>query len=250
MTERFEERVPERVATTDGQIVMPFYLVLDVSISMTGDLAALQDGLGHMITAIGIEPDLDDTTQVCVLTFSDVAAVVTPLDQVSKLSTPKLGIQGGTNYGAAFRKLAEVIEADRARLKKQGYQIFRPCAFFLSDGEPNDSGWHQTFTASLTYDRESKRGMLAHPIFVPFGFRDAKEADLKRLAYPPGKGKWYHARNIKIEDALAGILDIIKKSVIDSAQSVPTGQPGLMLAQPKKGSGISQGESEYDDDYV
>lgn len=245
-----DERVTERTEVVPGQLVMLFYLLCDVSGSMTYDLPALQDGLRRLIDAIAAQPVLDDVTQICVMTFSDTAQVVTPLGQPSTLKPPILAIQGGTNYGAAFRKLAQVIEADRAALKKQGFRIYRPCAFFLSDGEPGDSSWHRTFTDSLTYDRATGRGLVSHPIFVPFGFRDARPEDLKRLAYPPEKGKWYHSRSAKIEDALIGILDIIKKSVIYSAQSASSGQPSAMFAPPAQGSGITQGDSEYDPDYV
>ena len=45
-------------------------------------------------------------------------------------------------------------------------------------------------------------------------------------------------------------LDIIKKSVVYSAQSASSGQPSAMFAPPAQGSGIIQGDSEYDPDYV
>jgi uncharacterized protein YegL len=111
------ERVAERTEVVRGQLVMLFYLLCDVSVSMTYDLPALQDGLRRLIDAIAAQPVLDDVTQICVMTFSDSAQVVTPLGQPSTLQPPALAIQGGTNYGAAFRKLAQVIEADRAALK-------------------------------------------------------------------------------------------------------------------------------------
>ena len=53
-------------------------------------------------------------------------------------------------------------------------------------------------------------GMKGHPVFVPFGFRDAASVTCsKQLAYPLEKGKWYHTKTSDIEDALKGILTII-----------------------------------------
>lgn len=92
------ERVAERTEVVPEQLVMLFYLIFDVSISMTYDLAALQDGLRRLIAAIAAQPVLDDVTQICVMTFSGTAQVVTPLGQPSTLKPPTLAIQGGTNY--------------------------------------------------------------------------------------------------------------------------------------------------------
>lgn len=246
-----EERVSERRTVEPGQMVMPFYIICDVSGSMTGDMPALNDGLRRLHRAIVAEPEVDDVAQLCVMTFSDAAQVVVPMGQMSAgQQMPTLTVQGGTNYGAAFRELARTIERDTAELKRQRYKVFRPCAFFLSDGAPLDRDWHQTFTSTLTYNQQTGQGMKGHPLFVPFGFRDAKEADLKRLAYPPEKGKWYHSKSHQIEETLKGIIGIIMKTVITAGKTPATGQPAVPLQQPPAGSGITQGDSEYDEDWV
>jgi uncharacterized protein YegL len=245
-----EEQVRERAVAQEGQLVMPFYVICDVSYSMQGDMPALNDGVRRLRRAIVAEPVVDDIAQVCIMSFSDVAKVVVPLGQMSESEIPALAVEGGTNYGAAFRKLAQVIEQDRADLKGGGYRIYRPCAFFLTDGLPGDPDWHQTFASTLTFDQQSKVGMKAHPIFVPFGFRDAGESVLRQLAYPPERGKWYHAKSASVDDALKGILGIILHTVIASGQSVATGQPTITQQSPEPGSGIVLGDSEYDPDYV
>jgi uncharacterized protein YegL len=247
-SEGSEERAPERGRPEEGQIVMPFYLLCDVSYSMTYDMAALNEGIRRLCHAIVAEPDLDDIAQICVMSFSDAGKVVAPLGQVSGMDLPSLTVEGGTNYGGAFQALARAIEADLAALKKEGYKAYRPCAFFLSDGEPEDSDWHQTFTTTLTYDRGTGRGMKSQLVFVPFGFRDAREVDLKRLAYPPERSKWYHSKSSRIEEALTGILDVIRNTVVASGRTVPAGQPSIVLSQPDPTTGITQGDSEYDPD--
>lgn len=244
------EAVHERRDMEEGQLVMPFYLICDVSYSMTNDMASLNDGVSRLQRAIVAEPVVDDVAQICIMTFSTTAQVVLPLGQMSEQAIPTLTAGGGTKYGSAFRCLADTITRDIAALKAQGYKTYRPCAFFLTDGEPNDRDWHQTFTSTLTYDREKNQGMKAHPIFVPFGFRAAPDKVLSQLAYPPGRGKWYHSASTSVETVLSEILDIIMKTVIASGKSAGSGQPLVAQQPPSPGSGIVQGDSEYDPDYV
>jgi uncharacterized protein YegL len=237
-----EERVAERAGVEQGQLVMPFYLVCDVSYSMINDMPKLNDGIQRLRRAIVSEPTVDDVAHIGILTFSDSAMVVLPLTQMSGHNMPTLSIAGGTNYGAAFRLLAQTISQDTAILKAQGYRVYRPCAFFLSDGEPLDRDWEQTFRDTLTYDASTGTGMKGHPVFVPFGFRDAPEHVLRKLAYPLDKGKWYHSKSHDVEEALRGILDIIMNTVVNSGKSASTGQPTLIQQVPTAGSGIAYGD--------
>jgi uncharacterized protein YegL len=248
-SERSKEPVPARGKSVEGQIVMPFYLLCGVSDSMTYDMAALNEGIRRLCHSIAAEPDLDEIAQLCVMSFSGTGRAVVPLGQVSAMELPDLVTEGGMSYGSAFRALASTIEADLTALEKEGFKACRPCAFFLSDREPEDSGWHQTFTTSLTYDRAAGRGMKSHPVFVPFGFRDANEADLRRLPYPPKGSKWHHAKGSRIDEALAGIFGIIRNTVAASGRTVPAGQPSIVLSQPDPATGITQGDSEYTPDW-
>jgi uncharacterized protein YegL len=245
-----DERAGERRITDEGQLVMPFYLICDVSYSMVGDMADLNAGLQRLHRAIVAQPVVDDVARLCIMSFSDQAKVITPLGQTSEETVPALSVEGGTDYGNAFRELAQTIERDRLALKVDGYKIYRPCAFFLTDGMPNDRDWHQTFTCTLTYDRQTGQGMKSHPIFVPFGFRDAPGNVVKQLAYPPEKSKWYLHRKSSVEDALTGILDVIMKTIVTSARTAHSGQPAVTQQAPAANSGITQGSSAYDPDYI
>jgi uncharacterized protein YegL len=244
-----EHEVFERAAE-QGQLVMPFYLICDVSGSMSGDMKALNEGLQRLRQAIVNEPIVDDVAQVCIMTFSDSAKVVMPMSQMSEHKVPTLKVEGGTNYGNAFRELARAIGRDRTGLKGEGYQIYRPCAFFLTDGLPNDRDWHKTFTSTLTYDQQTGTGMKAHPIFVPFGFRAASPNVLAQLAYPLGRSKWYRANDTSPEEALKGILDVIMQTVINSTRTAGSGRPVITHEAPPRDSDIVQGDSAYDPDYI
>lgn len=227
----------------EGQIVMPFYLVCDVSYSMIDDMPALNDSLQRLKSAIVAKPIVNDVARVGIITFSDTAKVAMPLGTMKEQAIPALSVENGTNYGAAFTELAHVIPADAADLRRQGCRVYRPCAFFLTDGEPLDQTWYQTFRDTLTYDASTGVGMKQHPVFVPFGFRSAPEDVLRKLAYPLENGKWYHARSHNIEQALTGIMGIIMKTVVSSGLSAAT-TPAHVHPVVSPATGIAQGDPE------
>jgi uncharacterized protein YegL len=243
-----EETLAERSEVEEGQVVMPFYLVCDVSGSMSRDMPALNEGIRKLRRAIVGQPQVDDVAQIGIITFSTTAQVVLPLAQMSEEQMPKLVSQAATNYGAAFRLLAQTIQQDVAQLKAQRLKVYRPCAYFLTDGLPTDGSWLQTFASTLTYDKATGSGMKGHPLFIPFGFRDASEDVLNKLAYPPDKGRWFHVKTHNIEEALTGILSMIMNSVISSGLSVPTGSPTISM--PTASPGIQTGPSQYDSQWV
>jgi uncharacterized protein YegL len=222
--------------------VMPFYLICDVSLSMRYEMKALQAGVSRLWRAIVDSYLLDEGTRVCVMTFSDEAKIPVPLTKMSAYpdGLPEFEHEQETNYGAAFRALAEEMAEDCRGLRTTGYEVFRPCVYFLTDGEPTDPDWHETFTATLTEGPLARLGMSEAAIFVPFGFRDARAQVLSRLAYPEHVAKWYHAKNATIEQALDGLLAIIKNSVLLSSASMQGGTPGHVLPEPEPGSGVTR----------
>jgi uncharacterized protein YegL len=237
-----EQNDPER-----GSLVMPFYLVSDVSKSMTAAMPALNQTLRALWQAIVNEPVVDDVARICIMTFSDTTRVVVPLGRITETAIPTLGVELGTNYGAAFRVLAQTISYDVQGLKHEGYKVYRPCVFFLTDGMPLDEDWEATFQSTLTYDLDTRQGMKGHPIFVPFGFDQARPSILARLVYPPDRSKWHFATEASPALALKGLLDIIQKTVINSSLTSLT-KPAFVPPVLSAGGPIVQGD--YDPDYV
>ena len=245
------EQIHKSLAALDGQLVMPFYIVCDVSYSMSDDMPQLNEALQHFRNTILSEPAIDDVARIAIITFSDGAQIDVPLGRLSETAFPLLRARAGTNYGAAFQMLAQTIESDRLRLKSEGYRIYRPCAFFLTDGEPLDSDWEQTFRATLTYDPASGEGMKAHPIFVPLGFRDAEESILEQLVYPQGRSRWYLATSVSASDALTDLTSTIQQTVITSRRLASRGvRAPLQLPEPAAGSAIASGNAAYDPDLL
>ena len=77
----------------EGQIVMPFYLICDVSYSMIDDMPALNDSLQRLRRAIVAQPIVDDVAHISIMTFSDIAKVVMPLGQMSEQAVPQLSVE-------------------------------------------------------------------------------------------------------------------------------------------------------------
>jgi hypothetical protein len=226
-----EGRMSEGNAAHEGQVVMPFYLVCDVSGSMHGDMDALNAGLAQLRQEILSEPVVDDLVMLSVITFDDRAKTAVPLTVPSEIELPRLASGGGTIYSTAFREFHRTFQADRQRLKDEGRRVFRPCIFFLSDGEPNDRDYLQTFQSLLGYDPATKQGNPAYPYVTTFGFREAEQATMAAIAYPnfgePNKrGRWFIAeQGHTVDQLLKSMAGVIGKSVIKSSQSIGSGAP-------------------------
>jgi len=222
------------ITSDGGRFVMPFYLVCDVSWSMRGELPALCRELGQLQQHINEDPLLYDTVWLGVITFADSADVPLQLEPAATCRIPDIDCAGLslTQYGAAFRMLAKEWAQDYAAFNRDGIRPYRPCAYFLTDGEPDDLDWKTTFDETLSRDALKRAGVPGYPILVPFGFRDASESTLRHLAYPEGGSRWYHARNANIESSLTGLLGIIMNSVLTSGQSVAWGEPDHYLPLP------------------
>jgi uncharacterized protein YegL len=208
----------------------------------------LNDAIQGMWGSIVQNPVVDDVARICLISFSDEARVIVPMSAASQSRPPVVNVEGGTNYGSAFRLLARTIVEDMDALRRGGYEVYRPCAFFHTDGEPLDGDWLDVFKQELTYDRESADGLRKYPIFVPFGFGAAPEDTIRRLAYPPGQSKWYHSRSgSNLGESLRDVLSVIMRSVVESSASVSTGRPVLVIEPPDEYL-TGQAEQFIDDD--
>jgi uncharacterized protein YegL len=214
---------------------MPFYLICDVSYTMRNEITALRNGITRICEEIQSRPLLDDVAYICVLIFADTTKVIVPLGRMSEATVPHFSHEKLAIYGQAFRGLAKEIADDYESLSWKGYRVYRPCAYFLTDGEPADLDWRRTFDETLSEEAMTQAGVpRGYPIFVPFGFREAKMETLQQLAFPHGRSKWYHARHDSFAEALTGLLDIIMRSVMSSSNSGAVGKPAHDLPDPSK----------------
>jgi uncharacterized protein YegL len=228
-------------------LILPFYVVADVSYSMTqatGDggspLASVNGIVPALRDAIESNPILKDKVRFSLIDFSDDARTQIPLCDIMTIqnaSIPQLVARGGTSYSAAFRTTKDQLDADVRQLKADGHKVHRPAVFFITDGEPSDpdNEWQQAF-AELT-----DSGFNARPNFIPFGMGDAKKDVIDQLVYPQGKMRSFVAR--EGADAAAAVKSMAEKligSVIASAMSVDKGgeSGGFVLADEDEDDGM------------
>lgn len=230
----------EQAANQEGQVIMPFYLLCDVSSSMTAaDMRDLNSGLETLHQLLLGEPIINDLVMMSVITFNHDARTVVPLAAPDKITLPQLSSGGGTDYSPALREFHRAFQADRDRLRSEGKQVYRPCMYFLTDGEPNNTSYLQTFSSLLAMENNK-----AYPYVCAFGFRDAKADTLKTLAYPnfgeqSKHGRYFVAKQgAAIAELVTSMIGVIAQSILQSASSVPAGAPAVAMPQPQAVSGM------------
>lgn len=226
------ERLPENATPLSvgevepGQLVMPFYIMCDVSGSMSREMPALNRAMKELFTSIARDPIIDDTVMISILTFDHTARVAVPLSAPSEGGTPKLRAGGGTSFAAAWGCYADAVARDYAGLKAEGMQVFRPCVFFLTDGDDLGTNWEQVFQRRLAYNFDTGEGNAMYPFVVAFGFGGATKDSLRSIAYPPEHrnvskpGRWYLSASTGPAEMLKAVIPMIAQSVVNSGRSV------------------------------
>ena len=203
-----------------GQEVLLFYIVCDESGSMgpNGGIAAINQALPELHATLAADPLVVDKSRLSIIAFSDNAEVILPLCKVTDVADmPGVTEAGLTNYGTAFALLQSTIENDVNSMKSQGFRVYRPCVFFMSDGEPSDS-WE------LAY-----QGLTNHtyrPHIVAFGVDGADPAILAKIATL----RCYVGRDrASAGRALANVMSSIGNTIITSASNAHNGPANIDL---------------------
>jgi hypothetical protein len=233
-------------ALTAGQVILPFYLLADVSSSMRGDVAELNSAVAELIRDIQKDPVVDDLVMLSIITFNHRAETAVPLGSPSDIVPPSFTAGGGTSYSAAFREYHRADQQNRAQLRQQGIRVYRSCVFFLTDGEPGDADYLQAFKELFGYDPAAAVGNKAYPYFVPYGFRAAPEDVIKSLAYPnfgTTKGRWFLSRSNNVGEILKAMATTLGQTVISSGMSASQGLPQIMPPTPPPGSDVQFGDA-------
>lgn len=203
-----------RQAASDP-MVMPFYLVCDVSGS-EDDLDAVNEAVKLLRGSIVKEPLVDDVARVCVIAFSGTSRIVLPMGHASRplARLPVDQQQGDADYGKAFHLLAKTIEADIAQLTKANSLVYRPCAFFIAASAPRNRDYLDTFTQALTYRSETGEGLKDYPVFIPVSLRRASREAIRSLADSPGQSISDYHGIAGAREAFTSSIDLIMKTVV------------------------------------
>ncbi|WP_035305090.1 vWA domain-containing protein [Actinokineospora inagensis] len=244
--------------TSEQGKLLPFYVVIDVSYSMSGvKLDTANQIMPAVLDAVAKAPILADKVRFSVIDFSDDARVRLPLCDIldDGVQLPSLTLRGGTSFVSAFRLLRTEIESNVKQLKADGFLVHRPAVFFISDGVPTDqdSAWQSAFADLTTFDKVSRTGFSMYPNFVPFGVDDADPRTLQQLIHPTGGGKpmrmFLQSKDSDAAAAIAGMAEVLISSVLASGESMTRGDSGIILPS---GDDLPPGLSSYtaDDDFV
>jgi uncharacterized protein YegL len=215
-------------------VLLPFYLVADVSYSMEGNkLDQVNNILPDLVDALIKNPILSDKVRFGLIDFADDARVVMPLcDLAEQDQLPMLTTRGGTSFAAAFGMVRQQIESDGSQLRADGFKVHRPAMFFLSDGQPTDDTpvWQSAFAGLTEYDRQSGTGNKWYPNVIPFGVEDADPAIMGHLIFPKKRSKMYMmAEGADAAGAIRSMAEILIASVLSSGYSAAEGGSGIIL---------------------
>lgn len=236
-----------RIEIAEGQEVMPFYLILDQSGSMSAELGTLRQAVEQLIAELRSDNETDDTVLLGVISFGSSAQVTIPLSQLSSIqAVPQLTVLGGTNFSEAWRMYDQVFRADKKVIRAKNGQIHRPCVFFLTDGAPSDR--HQFRNVFLsTQGKDATKGW---PYVVAYGFRDARADVLKDIAYPDfGEklGQWFLLKDNDPAAVIAQVKDLINQTIVHATSTNATGKRDLKAAQPTQTANIVHGSVDVDE---
>ena len=184
------------VVPSKGRVVLPYYLVCDVSAAAAGNIGDLAVALQTLKRDLMRVPAVDETVALSLITFDETARTVAALAAPSAIELPTLSAGGGASFSAAIREYHRAFEKDRPRLKAEYDQVSRPCVFFLAHGAPKDRGYRETFRSLLGFDSRTGQGNPAYPRVIAIGLPGATRESLAGLAYPDfgdpaRRGRWF-----------------------------------------------------------
>lgn len=208
--------------------LLPVYMVADQSGSMAGVIAELNAGLTSLHRALLGEPMASAKIRLSLLGFSNSVHVRLALADIREESElPALSAGGGTNYDAVFECLRTRIPQDIGTLKSEGYRVYRPTVFFLSDGQPFDDGW-RTSLKQLT-DRSVMPGA---PNIIAFGIGDAEAETIGEVA-TDRQHAYVSLPGAQLGDSVADFCATLTKSVVESGRALASGSTDLPFPQPE-----------------
>ncbi|MER7108564.1 SAV_2336 N-terminal domain-related protein [Streptomyces sp. NPDC000229] len=214
---------PRAPVTESAEAVIPVYLVADESGSMAEYIGDLNAGLAALHVALLHEPVVASRLRLSILGFSgDVVVRLELADLRAEARLPPLRAGGLTEYAPVFTTLAERIPNDVIRLKSEGYRVYRPIVFFLTDGIPLDD-WEEAHSRLI--NRELNR---AAPHIVAFGIGDADSRSLRKVATSDDFA-FMAKPQTPAAQAIASYCTALGRSLIASGLSLTDGASQLII---------------------
>jgi uncharacterized protein YegL len=118
---------------------VPCVLIVDTSTSMQGPrIAELNKGLQLYRQELLSDPLATKRVEVAIVTFGGRVTRLVEFVTASEFDPPQLEVIGGTPMGEAITVALDMIEERKGSYREAGIAYYRPWAFLITDGEPND----------------------------------------------------------------------------------------------------------------
>lgn len=160
-------------------------MLVDTSGSMSGNLAAVNEGLKSLKKEIEGDDLASKRVDLAVVTFDDQTQVLHDFSSIENFEPPTLRTGGSTAMGDAILKAADMVEQRKQMYKSKGIDYFRPWIFMITDGEPTDMKpgdpkWQKA--VSTVHDGEKNKKFLFFCVAV-----DSANAEVLKQIAPPNR---------------------------------------------------------------
>ena len=194
-------------------------------------------GFASLFGNLALEPLVAERVRITVAGFSDDVIEYMHLEDLrGDVAIPKPSSRGSTSYAAAFGYLRLRVSQDVSSLKELGHQVYRPIAFFITDGYPNPGdNWRAALKTLLREDE--------YPRIVAFGLPGSSLELLRMIAYRPELA-FVGDETLNLATVLRRFFEDLTASIVQSTMAAIDGKPDLIVPLPS-------GEAALDnDDFV
>lgn len=133
---------------------VPCVLVVDTSTSMHGPrIDELNAGLRTYKKELLADPLAAKRVEVAIVTFGGRVSRLVEFCTAADFDPPTLQVIGGTPMGEAITVALDMIEERKDNYREAGVAYYRPWAFLITDGEPNDH-WKPTISRVQTGEQQ------------------------------------------------------------------------------------------------
>lgn len=118
---------------------VPCVFILDISTSMQGArIDELNAGLQVYRDELLADALAAKRVEVAIVTFGGRVTRLVDFVTADNFNPPKLQVIGGTPMGEAIKVALDMIEERKNSYREHGIAYYRPWAFMITDGEPQD----------------------------------------------------------------------------------------------------------------
>ncbi len=118
---------------------VPCVLIVDTSTSMQGvRISELNNGLKSYKKELLADPLASKRVEVAIVTFGGRVTRLVDFVTAAGFDPPTLQVIGGTPMGEAINVALDMIDERKNSYRQNGIAYYRPWAFLITDGEPND----------------------------------------------------------------------------------------------------------------